>query len=113
MRRSQHDENKEQIFARGPRSSRRDGCRAPGHYTSERSAITSIAGKIGCTAETLHRSCSEEASDRSKPAARAGDELDRLKHFEREVKELRRANAILREASAYFAMAELDRRERR
>jgi len=46
------------------------------------------------------------------PAALAADERARLKELEREVKELRRANKILRKASAYFAMAELDRRER-
>src|ERR1043165_3247977 len=52
----------------------------------------------------------EEASRRAGPAALAADERTRLKLLEREVKELRRANEILRKASAYFAMAELDRR---
>jgi transposase len=63
-------------------------------YGSEWAAITSIAGKIGCTAG---------------PAAQAASERERLKLLEREVKELRRANEILRKASAYFAQAELDR----
>ena len=71
--------------------------------------ITSIAAKIGCTAETLRRWCREEASRRAGPAAQAVSERDRVKALEREVKELRRANEILRKASAYFAQAELDR----
>ncbi len=71
--------------------------------------MTSIAGKIGCTAETLRRWCREEASRRTAPAPQATDNKARLKLLEREVKELRRANEILRKASAYFAMAELDR----
>lgn len=76
------------------------------NYGSEREAMTSIAAKIGCTAETLRRWCREEASRRTAPAALAGDEKTRIKLLEREVKELRRANEILRKASAYFAMAE-------
>jgi transposase len=78
-------------------------------YGSEWAAITSIAAKIGCTAETLRRWRREEASRRTGPAAQAADDRTRLKQLEREVKELRRANEILRKASAYFAMAELDR----
>ena len=75
-------------------------------YGSEWAAMTSIAAKIGCTAETLRRWCREEASRRTGPAALAGNDRDRLKLLEREVKELRRANEILRKASAYFAQAE-------
>lgn len=82
-------------------------------YGSEWAAMTSIAGKIGCTAETLRRWCREEASPKqlwlTGPAAQAASERERLKLLEREVKELRRANEILRKASAYFAQAELDR----
>ena len=81
-------------------------------YGSEWEAMTSIASKIGCTAETLRRWCRQEESRRTGPVALAADERDRLKRLEREVKELRRANEILPKASAYFAMAELDRRER-
>src|SRR3546814_4061335 len=69
----------------------------------------SIAAKIGCSLETLRRWCREEASRRAGPAALAADDRERLRLLEREVKELRRANEILRKASAYFAMAELDR----
>jgi transposase len=81
-------------------------------YGSEWETIMSIASKIGCTAETLRRWCREEAGRRAGPAALVADERERLKLLEREVKELRRANEILRKASAYFAMAELDRREK-
>ncbi len=68
-------------------------------YGSEWEVMKSIAAKIGCSLETLRRWCREEASRRA----------ERLRLLEREVKELRRANEILRKASAYFAMAELDR----
>jgi transposase len=78
-------------------------------YGSEWEAITSIAAKFGCTAETLRRWRREEASRRAGPAALAANDRDRVKLLEREVKELRRANEILRKASAYFAQAELDR----
>jgi transposase-like protein len=81
-------------------------------YASDWAALTSIAGKIGCTTETLRRWCREEASRRSAPAAQTPDDKARLKLLEREVKELRRANEILRKASAYFAQAELDRRDK-
>jgi len=81
-------------------------------YGSVWEAMSSIAAKIGCTAETLRRWCREEASRRAGSAALAADEKTRIKALKREVKELRRANEILRKASAYFAMAELDRRER-
>ena len=80
-----------------------------GDYASEWAAINSIAGKIGCTPETLRRWRRQEASRRAGPAALAADDRTRLKQLEREVKELRRANEILRKASAYFAQAELDR----
>lgn len=83
-----------------------------GDYASEWAALTSIAGKIGCTTETLRRWCREEASRRSAPAMQVTDDKARLKLLEREVKELRRANEILRKASAYFAQAELDRRDK-
>jgi transposase len=78
-------------------------------YDSEWAAITSIADNIGCKVETLRRWCREEASRRAGPAAQTASDKDRLKLLERELKELRRANEILRKASAYFAQAELDR----
>ena len=81
-------------------------------YGSEWEAMTSIAGKIGCARETLRRWCRDDAGRRTGPTSLADDDRTRLKLLEREVKELRRANEILRKASAYFAMAELDRHGR-
>jgi transposase-like protein len=78
-------------------------------HESQWAAIQSIARKIGCTAETLRRWV-REAEKASVPGAAAQvEEAARVKALEREVRELRRANEILRKASAYFAQAELDR----
>jgi len=78
-------------------------------YGSRWAAISSIAGKIGCTSETLRRWV--KVSERNGGPATAGvDANARLKALERENRELRQANVILRKASAYFAQAELDRR---
>ena len=79
-------------------------------YPSQWSAIQSIASKIGCTAETLRRWVRREERDSGRCAGPTGDQLARLKALERENRELRQANEILRKASAYFAQAELDRR---
>ena len=81
-------------------------------YESQWEAICSVAAKIGCTAETLRkwvRRSEGEQAGKSGPAL-TGPERERLKALERENRELRRANEILRKASAYFAQAELDRR---
>lgn len=80
-----------------------------GDYPSEWAPMSSIAAKVGRTIETLRRWCCEEASRRAGPEAQAAGDRDRVKTLEREVKELRRANEILRKASAYFVQAELDR----
>jgi transposase-like protein len=81
-----------------------------GEYASEWAAIGSIAGKIGCTAETL-RSWVRQAQRNAGQHAGAGtEERERIRALEREVRELRQVNEILRKASAYFAQAELDRR---
>jgi len=73
-------------------------------------AITSIAAKIGCTPETLRRWVRQQESDTGlRPGPIAAEEV-RIKALEREVRELRKANEILRLASAFFAHAELDRR---
>jgi transposase len=79
-------------------------------YPSQWAAIQSIATKLGCTGETLRKWVRQEERDRGQRPGLTTDEQQRLKALEREVQELRRANEILRKASAYFAQAELDRR---
>ena len=79
-------------------------------YDSQWAAITSIAEKIGCTAETLRSWVWQAERDAGRRAGLTTEERTRLKQLERENAELRRANEILRKASAYFAQAELDRR---
>src|ERR687886_891785 len=81
-----------------------------GDHASQRAAIGSIAGKIGCTAETLREWVRQAERDRGQRPGATTDERERVKALEREVRELRQANEILRKASAYFAQAELDRR---
>ena len=80
-----------------------------GSHTSQWAAITSVVGKIGCTPETLRSWVRQTGRDLGKRGLTSG-ERDRLKVLEREVRELRRTNEILREASAFFAQAELNRR---
>jgi transposase len=75
--------------------------------------VVSIASKIGCTAETLRRWVRRAEVDSGRRAGVTSDERARIKELERENRELRRANEILRKASAYFAQAELDRRPKR
>jgi transposase len=82
-------------------------------HSSQWSAIQSIASKIGCTAETLRKWVRQAERDAGRRSGLTTDERQRLKEFERENRELKRANEILRKASAYFAQAELDRRPRR
>jgi transposase-like protein len=83
-----------------------------GEHGSQWAAIGSIAAKIGCTAETLRRWVRQAERDHGKRAGPTTEDRDRMKALEREVRELRQANEILRKASAYFAMAELDRRQK-
>jgi len=80
-----------------------------GEYDSQWSAIVSIAGKIGCTTETLRRWIRQSEIDTGVRGGVSSDERARIKELERENRELRRANEILRKASAFFAQAELDR----
>jgi transposase-like protein len=83
------------------------------HHSSQWSAIQSIASKIGCTAETLRKWVRQAERDAGRRPGLTTEERERLKELERENRELKRANEILRKASAYFAQAELDRRPRR
>jgi transposase len=83
---------------------------AKDQYPSQWAAIESIAGKIGCTAETLRRWVRQGERDSGVREGSTTAEHQRVKELEREVRELRRANEILKLASAFFAQAELDRR---
>jgi transposase len=83
-----------------------------GDHGSQWAAIGSIAAKIGCTAETLRGWLRQAERDSGLRAGPTSEERDRIRALEREVRELRQANEILRKASAYFAMAELDRRSK-
>jgi len=79
-----------------------------GDYPSQWAAIASIAAKIGCTTQTLSNWVKQAERDSGKRAGLTTDERERLKALERENRELRQANEILRKASAYFAQAELE-----
>ena len=72
----------------------------------------SISAKIGCTPQTLNDWVKKAEVDSGKRAGVPTDMAERMKALERENRELRQANEILRKASAYFAMAELDRRQK-
>lgn len=78
-------------------------------HGSQWSAIGSIAGKIGCTPETLRNWVRRAEIDQGIRGGLTSTERERLKALERENRELKRTNEILRKASAFFAQAELDR----
>lgn len=79
-------------------------------YASQWAAIASVAAKFGCTTQTLCNWVRQAERDRGLRAGPTTAESERIKALERENRELRQANEILRKASAYFAQAELDRR---
>ena len=81
-----------------------------GEYPSLWAAVESIAPKIGCVPQTLLEWVKQAEVDSGARNGVTTDEAQRIKDLEREVKELRRANEILKLASAFFAQAELDRR---
>lgn len=86
---------------------------AKDQYPSQWAAIESIAGKIGCTAETLRKWVRQGERDGGvRPGSTTAD-LQCIKELEREVRELRKTNEILKLASAYFAQAELDRHHKK
>jgi len=80
-------------------------------YESQWAAITSIANKSGMTAETLRKWVRQAERDGGRRPGLSTEERERMRHLEKEVKELRRANEILKAASAFFG-AELDRRHK-
>jgi transposase len=79
-------------------------------YPSQWATIRSVGEKLGCSVEALRRWVRQAERDGGRRPGLTTDERQRLKQLEREVVEMRRANEILRKASAYFAQAELDRR---
>jgi transposase-like protein len=81
-----------------------------GEHSSRWAAVSSIAAKIGCTAQTLNEWVKKAEVDSGMRAGVPTETAERLKALERETRDLRQANEILRKASAYFAQAELDRR---
>ena len=84
-----------------------------GEHSSQWAAMIAIASKVGCTAETLRKWVRQSEIDHGKRDGLSSTEQERLKELERENRELRQANEILRKASAYFAQAELDRRPKK
>jgi transposase len=84
-----------------------------GVYPSQWAAISSIAPKLGCKAETLRLWVRQAERDTGTRPGLTSSERERVRELERENRELKRANEILRKASAFFAQAELDRRPRR
>lgn len=80
-------------------------------YDSQWAAISSIAEKIGCTAESLRAWVRQAEKDKGARPGLSTEDKERIKQLERENRELKRANEILRLASAFFAQAELDRKK--
>ena len=78
-------------------------------YASDTAAYKAIAPKLGCSPDSLRVWCQQAERDSGQRAGLTSAEKDRIKDLEREVRELRQANEILKKASAYFAAAELDR----
>ena len=83
-----------------------------GQHGSRWQAVMSIAAKIGCTSQTLNEWVKKAEVDSVRRAGVSTEMAEKVKALERENRELRQANEILRKASAYFAMAELDRRSK-
>ena len=81
-------------------------------HESQWATMESVAAKIGCTAETLRKWVRQAERDTGRREGMTTSDRERLKELERENRELKRANDILRTASAYFAQAELDRRRK-
>jgi transposase len=83
-----------------------------GDHASRWAAVGSVAAKIGCTAETLRKWVRQSGRGQGQRPGATTEERERIRALEREVRELRQADEILKKASAYFATAELDRRSK-
>ena len=81
-------------------------------YSSDNAAYRAIAPQLGCSPDSLRVWCQRAERDVGERPGLTREERERIKDLEREVRELRTANEILKKASAYFAQAELDRRPR-
>ena len=82
-------------------------------HPSQWAALNAIAGKVGCTAETLRKWVKQHDIDQGTSEGLSTSEREQLKQLQRENRELKQANEILRKASAFFAQAELDRRPKK
>jgi len=82
-------------------------------YPSMWAALSSVSGKVGCTAETLRKWVKQTEIDQGERDGLSSSEREQLKELKRENRELKQANEILRKASAFFAQAELDRRPKK
>ncbi len=109
---SYHEKDNEQVLYGSASTCGAVGTGHEHEHLSRWASITSIATKIGCTGQTLNEWVKKAEVDAGKRAGVPTDMAARLKALERENRELRQANEILRKASAYFAQAELDRRFR-
>jgi transposase len=105
-----HEQDDEQVFPEVRERAVRMVLDNQGQHDSRWSAIMSIAAKIGCAPQTLNEWVKKAEVDAAERAGVPTEMAEKLKALERENRELRQANEILRKASAYFAQAELDRR---
>jgi len=104
-----HEQDNKQVYARSPRTCGTDGFKWRGQHESRWAAIVSISAKIGCAPQTLNEWVKKVEVDTGQRGGITTEMAEKMKALERENRELKQANEILRKASAYFAQAELDR----